>query len=501
MFKSPPVHASAGAFWTTFQRLLQSVHFDTDGSRWYVVTLRKRRQTRWMFCLELLECVGVGRRTSAAGQQSGCAPVHLAARRGQLGIVKVLVEWNKQNADLGTKRPENGFESNKTPLHCAFEEDRLDVIDYLTKGVNVDVNVADHSGENCLFAGVRYDNPESVKLGIEVGADPTHRNSADEAPMDAATVVNSIESMLVLARKEPKTVTAVDDDGNPPLNRCTTVESVDVLVKLGADVNHRNAEGKTALHLTAADPSLVEVSRRLLNNGADADTRDDEDCRPIHAATRMNNEEAVEMLLDEGGADVNAADKHGNTALLLALDGKFESLAEKLLEKGSTVIGTDYNGLTPLHYASQKGYLRLTQRLIDLDAIIEAADAFGKTPLHYAVVEHINVAKELVNLGANMYVRDAKGDTPLGLSRRHGHPLKTLTKEEIELLDFTESSKEDLAIAPGKIRKNLVDLNFFPKGLRFLENASLTDLDCPRTSTLLILVTASLFLRVMNKEN
>ena len=49
-----------------------------------------------------------------------------------------------------------------------------------------------------------------------------------------------------------------------------------------------------------------------------------------------------------------------------------------------------------------------------------------------------------------MYKRDARGSTALGLSRKSGHPLKHLTREEVQVLDFTEASKDELAVPPGK---------------------------------------------------
>ena len=59
--------------------------------------------------------------------QTGCAPIHLAARRGQLSIVKTLVEWDSANAEL----PAGEESEKKLPVHFACEEDRLDVILYL----------------------------------------------------------------------------------------------------------------------------------------------------------------------------------------------------------------------------------------------------------------------------------------------------------------------------------------------------------------------------------
>ena len=48
-----------------------------------------------------------------------------------------------------------------------------------------------------------------------------------------------------------------------------------------------------------------------------------------------------------------------------------------------------------------------------------------------------------------MYIRDMRGNTALGLSRKSGHLLKHLTMEELEVLDFTEASKDELAKPPG----------------------------------------------------
>ena len=50
-----------------------------------------------------------------------------------------------------------------------------------------------------------------------------------------------------------------------------------------------------------------------------------------------------------------------------------------------------------------------------------------------------------------MYARDGNGDTPLGLSLRSKNPLKNLTQEEIEVLEFTEMSKDDLMTPPGNL--------------------------------------------------
>eukprot|EP00118_Oscarella_pearsei_P021922 m.249626 g.249626 ORF g.249626 m.249626 type:complete len:1164 (+) comp40306_c0_seq20:82-3573(+) len=374
----------------------------------------------------------------------GAAPVHLAARTGLLANVKVLVEADRENVNLRDKT-----DKEAKPLHYACEEDRLEIIAYLNRDVGADINETTEDGDSCLFTAAVYDNPKATDLAIELGADPTLRNEMDEAPLDVAAREGSVGTILAIARKAPDTVEAEDSFGDKPLSRCTNAESVGVFVKLGTDVNHRNKEGKTALHAFAADPTLEEVTRELLKYGADPDAADQDGCTPVHVASRRNNSSAL-TALSEAGADINATDKEGNTPLLVALDRKFENISEELVDKGAKVTGSNRSGLTALHYACRNGYGRLTQKLVAEGAVVEAKDGVGKTPLHYAVMKDIKIAKKLAESGANMYIRDAKGDTPLEMSYRNGQCLKRLTTEEIELLNFTMASKDDLATPPGK---------------------------------------------------
>ncbi|XP_062514122.1 uncharacterized protein LOC134189767 [Corticium candelabrum] len=89
--------------------------------------------------------------------------------------------------------------------------------------------------------------------------------------------------------------------------------------------------------------------------------------------------------------------------------------------------------------------------LLDAGVVVNARDLEGKTPLHYAVVSNPQLAKLLVEEGADMFIRDAQGDTGLALSRKTGQPLKSLTNLETEILDFTEATKDELAAQSGPI--------------------------------------------------
>ena len=73
-----------------------------------------------------------------------------------------------------------------------------------------------------------------------------------------------------------------------------------------ADVNSRDADGKTPLH-TAAKNGTVEIVKDLISKGGDVNVRDDYGSTPLHGAARNGNVEVFKFLVSQG-ADVNAKD-------------------------------------------------------------------------------------------------------------------------------------------------------------------------------------------------
>ncbi|MCC6005620.1 MAG: ankyrin repeat domain-containing protein [Thermofilum sp.] len=157
---------------------------------------------------------------------------------------------------------------------------------------------------------------------------------------------------------------------------------------------------------------IVKV-RYLLEKGANANARDSRGATALHKAASQGNVHIAQLLI-EHGADVNSRNEYGATPLHYSKNGE---VAELLIKHGADVDARDSDGWTPLHYVAEKGYLDVAKVLILHGASINAKTFLGLTPLHLAAEKgNIEVIKFLITHGADVNSRDAQGDTPLHLS-------------------------------------------------------------------------------------
>jgi len=90
-------------------------------------------------------------------------------------------------------------------------------------------------------------------------------------------------------------------------------EAAKILIKAGADVNYKNADGSTALH-TAAAFGKKEVALILIESGTDLNIKNNEGSTALHTAAFFCHVEIVEALLKKG-IDKTIKNKMGKTAL------------------------------------------------------------------------------------------------------------------------------------------------------------------------------------------
>ena len=110
------------------------------------------------------------------------------------------------------------------------------------------------------------------------------------------------------------------------------LEEAQALVEAGADIEAaaRNEMGARPLHSAAAGRHL-DVSRLLVERGADVNARQHGGYVPLHQAAQHGDVELAELLL-AAGADPDVALDDGRTAADIAREAGHEQLAERLRE-------------------------------------------------------------------------------------------------------------------------------------------------------------------------
>ncbi len=136
---------------------------------------------------------------------------------------------------------------------------------------------------------------------------------------------------------------------------------------------------------------------------------------PVADAAMRGDLTSVRELL-AGGADVNAAQGDGMTALHWAAERGDPELARMLLYAGAAIGPvTRVGSYTPLHVAARSGSAAVATLLLDAGADHAAATAAGTTPLHLAAAAgSAELITALTERGADPNARETVwGQTPL----------------------------------------------------------------------------------------
>ncbi|WP_264706617.1 MULTISPECIES: ankyrin repeat domain-containing protein [unclassified Wolbachia] len=105
------------------------------------------------------------------------------------------------------------------------------------------------------------------------------------------------------------------------LHYAVDAKTVKLLVEKGANVNAKDVEGYTALHLAVTEKRL-EIVRELIKSGGNVNAEEyGNKCTPLHLACMVGEKEIVEELVKAGG-EIEQADKFGMTAMDYAKNSK-----------------------------------------------------------------------------------------------------------------------------------------------------------------------------------
>jgi ankyrin repeat protein len=245
---------------------------------------------------------------------------------------------------------------------------------------------------------------------------------------------------------------AAQDDAKEPLCRAAQfgdLAQVRALLAGGANPNVRDEQGETPLmrvalaHMRSLPDGAPKIERDydgiaklLLDKGADVNARDPSGRTALLIAVDgtasehgvVGGDESIARLLVARGADVNLQDDLGWSPLLTVVNLWAEQpvLVDFLLAKGADINARLKDGRTGLMLAARLGKDERILSLLAKGADVNAQDNTGSTALMIAAAvkwedQSLKMMKVLMSKGANPNVKDNQGRTAADRAAQAGY--------------------------------------------------------------------------------
>ena len=227
--------------------------------------------------------------------------------------------------------------------------------------------------------------------------DKCRRKNWENRCRDAKSLEDAAELGCAEKTRQILAQSGIDSKGPAPSRaleialRSDHLEVVQLLLSAGAPVNPvTDFDYQTPL-FQAGFGDHLQILQLLIKNGVNVDQKNSDGETFLSTFGFSDEDVALELL--KAGANPNARDEHGATALMHASAYGFESVVQVLLQNGADVHLADYKGRTALMYAAEgvdrQYYVDAIPLLLGKGADINRRDNDGKTALDIATeLEH-----------------------------------------------------------------------------------------------------------------
>jgi len=204
--------------------------------------------------------------------------------------------------------------------------------------------------------------------------------------------------------------------------------------------------------------------RALLKQGADVNAAQGDGMTALHWSASKGDVDAARMLI-YAGARVEAVTRNGNyTPLHLAAKAGNLSVVRALLDAGANVNAkTSSGGASPLHLAAAQGNAEVVNALLDKSAVVDARDgAWSETPLMWAAAyNRVDAMQALLKHGANIAAASKVEDIPA--RERADRAAAALRNRRVAALKAAEQPPRPAGAAPNAPRDSSAARDGAPK--------------------------------------
>jgi len=305
-----------------------------------------------------------------AAEQNHSDVIKLLADKGADVNAQSKVAQNTKQYGLNAKVKEGGSAGGITALVLASREGAMESVAALLDA-KADINKQASDGTTPMLVAIQNGHYTLATFLVERGADPNIVNTKGWNPLYLAVKNRNIET---------GTIPVPNADQALPFIKLLLEKGANPNLQLSANTEIRNGQRATWMNEEGATPFLrasmcgdIEVMKMLLEHGADPKINTKDHTTPlmavagvgytdgfIHDRSEEETMEAMKLLVEKVGVEVNAANDGGLTALHGAAHKASLSEIQYLVDhgadlakpdKGSKAYGANTPGLLPINWA------------------------------------------------------------------------------------------------------------------------------------------------------
>ncbi|KAG8578197.1 hypothetical protein GDO81_010418 [Engystomops pustulosus] len=376
-------------------------------------------------------------------KSSGNVALHLACQNGYFDIALLLLE----NGASVNKRDGN----NQKPIHYAMRGQYRDVCQLLIEWGS---RILDQSNGQIYYSTSKYTlkefckeyserwqaavsrvlkgDTEPVKEIVEDHESGKHAMASLRSRcIDGSTLLHvaayfgedtCVERLLKLSVDTD----VLDYKGATPLQRCKDAKTMQILLKYGADVNWKDNDGNTALHMMCyGEPgeSMMDCIQLLLTHKASIRKSNKKGLLPIHCAAMQGRQDVLQLLIESDPKERELINENmtkrdtPSLPFLALMNGHLESAKWLISNMFHFTTGEDVELLFDMVCSKDRNdsKMHIVNFLIRHGLNVNNCDKNGNSPLHLAVlyIENYDIVKLLLSYKAEVNAVNKDLNTPL----------------------------------------------------------------------------------------
>lgn len=370
-------------------------------------------------------------------------PLHHAVLNNHVEVVRVLI---KNNANLNSRDY-----NNSTPLHFALHFKYHDVIEELCKSGAL--NAEEDGGFFYLSVAVLGEDIKSLEILKRHGGNINSTGEGGQSILQKTILNGSSVELIEALVKLGADLNQPDEMLNTPLFTglmCNNFELITRLSKIGVVLHKEGVAGP--IHVAAMRGQL-KMLQLLVSLGVPVNCKDEFASPALHHASNWGHVDCIKWLVENGAAiTLNA-----NNASPLHFASTAE-VVEELVGLGVSLEDKAYKTLTPLYTAIMRSNVKVIEALVKAGAYTGEIEETKTTPVFFALYRgSAESVEKLVSLGVPLHPPGSLHPLEVITLQDHCHLVKTLVNLGVIIRSIDEEGKRICLIRSPEMVDALVD--------------------------------------------